>query len=180
MSDKMKKKTTIVLTKADYLSYHPPSPLPSFPPGVHVVCMLRHQSHHWIHNGKQESRGKYRLVNTTACHSHLSEPSGFWPHLSTPVMMWPPVRFQLWGLIAFQPHIIFSKYITFAGPRIFSIHINTLSKWIWHVSSQALLRIHVYHKIFSLYLICIRKNYCHGSASRRVKYISPQWCNAYL
>ena len=39
MSDKMNKKLIIVLTKADYLSFHPP-PLP--PPGVTIVCMIRH------------------------------------------------------------------------------------------------------------------------------------------
>ena len=42
MSDKIKEKTTIVLAKAAYISYHPPPPLHPFLPGVPVVCMLRH------------------------------------------------------------------------------------------------------------------------------------------
>ena len=41
MSDKMKKNTIVVLTRAAYMSYiHPPNSL--FPPGFPVACMIRH------------------------------------------------------------------------------------------------------------------------------------------
>ena len=86
-------------------------------------------------------------------------------------MMWPPGRFQ--------PHIIFRKYIIFSGLIPFPIHINTLNKVAWNVSSQALLRIHVCHTRLILHQIFILQNYSHVSASRQVKYTSVQQCNTY-
>ena len=77
-----------------------------------------------------------------------------------PLMMWPPGRFQPWGLIAFQPYIIFKKNNTFSGPSHFHIHQNNLNKLTWHVSSQALLIIHVCHTTWSLRQICILKKIC--------------------
>ena len=70
-------------------------------------------------------------------------------------MMWPSGRFQPWGIVAFQPHIIFRKYTSGAGTSTFYIHLNTLNKVNLHVSSQALLRIHVHHTRWSLHHFCI-------------------------
>ena len=70
-------------------------------------------------------------------------------------MMWPSGRFQPWELISFQYHIILSKYIVFAVPSPFSVHINTLNKVTWHVLSQALLRIIFYHTRLSRHHVWI-------------------------
>ena len=76
-------------------------------------------------------------------------------------MMWTSGRFQLWGLIAFQPHIISSTDTTGAGTSTFSIHLKPFDKWTQHVSSKALLRIYVCHKRWSLHQIYIIKNFIH-------------------
>ena len=95
-------------------------------------------------------------------HSHLSEPSGFRTHTSpTPVVMWPSGRFQPWVLIAFQTHIIFSKYILEFVPSPFSIQLKTINKGTQHVSSQPLLIIHVFHTRWSIHQICILQFFIH-------------------
>ena len=92
-----------------------------------------------------------------AYHIQLLEPSGCRPNAPTPVMMWPSGRFQPWGVIAFQPHIILSKDTTGEGPSPLSIHLKNLNKGTKHVSSQALLIIHVGHTRWNLHHICILK-----------------------
>ena len=71
LSDKIKKKTIIVSTKAAYLSYHLPTPYLHSP----LVCLLCVYSEINIiisyTKENQERRGNPSLVNATTYHSHL-------------------------------------------------------------------------------------------------------------
>ena len=70
-------------------------------------------------------------------------------------MMLTSGRSQQQGCIAFKPHIILIKDTIGSGISTLYVQLNNLNKRTQYVSSQYLLRIHVFHIRWSLHQIYI-------------------------
>ena len=144
-----------VLTKAAYPSYHHRHPLPSFP----LMCMLCVCSdiniiivYTTILSISEENRG-FSMQQPIIATSH----NPLVADLILPPPLWCGIKegFNHEVVLPSNPFIIFSKDIEFAVSRPFYIHVITINKGSWYVSSKPLFIIHVCHTRWSLHQIYI-------------------------
>ena len=104
----------------------------------------------------EDNRG---LINVMAYHIHHSVPLYCWPLIPAHVLMWPPIRYQQWGMIAYNPHRIPSKFTAGAVPKSSfpAINLFSLKKVSEDEPSETLLSIHRFHPRWSIHPHCAKK-----------------------
>ena len=144
MSDKTKKKTIIVLINADCISYHPPPPI-SLPPCcaccvyAQILISLFHTERY---AGEQRKTGDSQHNGLSHKPIITLQLQKSFPHYCDDVAFRKVSTVRYYCL---PPHVILSKDTTGKIPITLSIHLNMFITVTQHVSSQALISIHVCH-----------------------------------